>query len=257
MTQQRLLLSAVFGPYGVKNEYAEGLGMQIELLNNQITREQGVHSPRQSYWSFGLYLLAENISVPTTVLDFPSWDVFIDELKKGYSHVGISFIVPNVLKAKRMAEYVRTHYPETKIILGSYGTVIPDLKKIVPHDEACKGEGVHWLRNYFGNDVNAPVKHPAIHGPAFEYLYGFKGPGKGAILMTGLGCNNACKFCMTSHMFEKKYVSLLPTGKDVYDACEHTEKKLGSRGFSIMDENFLKKPDRARELLKKLGYSLD
>ena len=60
MPSNKLLLSAVFGPYGVKDEYAENLGMQMELLNNQITREQGVHSPRQSYWSFGLYLLAEN-----------------------------------------------------------------------------------------------------------------------------------------------------------------------------------------------------
>ncbi|MEZ4566460.1 MAG: hypothetical protein R2860_05655 [Desulfobacterales bacterium] len=70
-----------------KDEYAEALGMQMELLNNQITREQGV-PPRQSYWSFGLYLLAANIRVPTTVLDFPAWRNFTEELKKeGYTHV--------------------------------------------------------------------------------------------------------------------------------------------------------------------------
>lgn len=71
-TQQKLLLTSVFGPYGKADGYAEGIGMQMELLNNQITREQGVHSPRINYWSYCLYLLAENISVPTTVLDFPS-----------------------------------------------------------------------------------------------------------------------------------------------------------------------------------------
>ncbi len=38
MARKRLLLSAVFGPYGVKDDYAEDLGCQMELLNNQITR---------------------------------------------------------------------------------------------------------------------------------------------------------------------------------------------------------------------------
>ena len=252
MTQKKLLLSAVFGPYGIKDEYAEGLGMQVELLNNQITREQGVHSPRQAYWSFGLYLLAENISVPTTVLDFPTWEDFTKELKKGYTHVGISFIVPNVLKAKRMAEYIRKFHPDIKIILGGYGTVIPDLNKIVPYDDICMGEGVRWLRTYFGDDPNQPLTHPAMNGPAFEYLYGYKGQAKGAILMPGLGCNNGCTFCITSHKFEKKYISLFPTGKELFKACKDTEEQIGARGFSIMDENFLKNPDRAKELLQEM-----
>lgn len=47
MAKTRLLLTAVFGPYGVKDKYAEQTGMQMELLDNQITRGQGVHSPRR------------------------------------------------------------------------------------------------------------------------------------------------------------------------------------------------------------------
>ena len=137
---RKLLLTGVFGPYGVKNEYAEGIGMQMELLNNQITRQQGIHSPRQNYWTFALYLLAENVSIPTMVLDFPKWKEFTLELKNHeYTHVGINFIVPNVLKAKRMAEYIRKNYPKIKIILGGYGTAIPELDKILPYDEKCQG----------------------------------------------------------------------------------------------------------------------
>jgi hypothetical protein len=249
MRIKKLLLTAVFGPYGVTNKYAESLGMQMELLNNQITRMQGVHSPRQSYWTFPLYLLAENISVETTVLDFPTWSDFKKELRKGYTHVGINFIVPNVLKAKRMAEYIRQSHPEITIILGGYGTIIPELRDLVPHDEACKGEGVSWLRRYFGEDPSAPVRHPALRGPAYEYLYGAKGKPKGAILMPGVGCENGCKFCITSHQFGKAYHSLLPTGRALFDACRKTEKYIGSRGFTILDENFLKQPDRARDLL--------
>ena len=79
MRKTKVLFTSVFGPFGVKDDWSEGLGMQMELLNNQVTRQQGVHSPRQSYLTFALYLLAENISVPSTVLDFPLWKDFVDK----------------------------------------------------------------------------------------------------------------------------------------------------------------------------------
>ncbi|ETR69355.1 MAG: radical SAM domain-containing protein [Candidatus Magnetoglobus multicellularis str. Araruama] len=252
MTQNKLLLTSIFGPYGISDEYAEGAGMQMELLNNQITREQGIHSPRQSYWSFGLYLLAINISVPAAVLDFPLWDDFTKELKQGYTHIGISFIVPNVYKVKRMTEYIRTHYPGMKIILGGYGTIIPNLDEIVSYDELCKGEGVMWLRDYFGEPTDVPVKHPVLNGPAYESIYGFSSKPKGSVLLTGLGCNNGCVFCITTHQFKKKYIPLLETGKDIFQACQNAKMELGSSGFTIMDENFLKIPLRARQLLKEM-----
>lgn len=252
MQAPKLLLCSVFGPYGVKDEYAEGFGCQMELLNNQITREQGVHSPRQSYWSFGLYLMAENLGVDTTILDFPSWRRFKEELKKGYTHIGISFIMPNVFKARRMARYIRERHPEMKIILGGYGTVLPDLQEMVPHDAACRGEGVRWLREYFGENPETPVRHPALIGPAYDYIYGYSRQPAGGILMTGLGCENACAFCITSHQFGKRYVHLLKTGREVFEACERTEREARACGFSIMDENFLKQPQRARELLAEM-----
>ncbi len=252
MTGQRLLLSAVFGPYGVKDEYGEGLGCKMELLDNQITREQGVHSPRQAYWSFSLYLMAQNVSVETTVLDFPTWDDFTRELEQGYTHVGISFIVPNVLKARRMAEYIREHHPETRIILGGYGTIIPDIQRSVPCDEICRGEGVRWLREYFGDDTEAPIHHPQISGPAYQRIYGHQVEPRGSVLLPGVGCENGCTFCVTSHNFNKCYVPLLRTGREIFEACVRAEEENGSRGFSIMDENFLKQPVRARELLAEM-----
>ena len=254
MSQPRLLLTTVFGPYGIKNRYAEGLGMQMELFNNQITREQGVHSPRANYWTFPLYFLAENLSsVPTTVLDFPTWKGYLSELKKGYTHVGISFIQQNVLKAKRMTEYLREHYPETKIILGGYGTMLPDLKDIVPCDEVCLGEGVSWLREYFGEDPNAPIKHPIMHGVSQKYLYGFRDViDDSGMIFPGLGCTNGCFFCSTSNKFNNSYIPFLPTGESVFRVCKEGQEKLGVEGFAILDENFLKMPDRARDLLAKM-----
>jgi hypothetical protein len=250
----KLLLTTVFGPYGVKNKYAEGIGMQMELFNNQITREQGVHSPRANYWTFPLYFLAENLSsVPSTVLDFPTWKSFIRELKRGYSHVGISFTQQNVLKAKRMAEYLRQHYPQTRIILGGYGTMLPDLKDIVPCDEICKGEGVSWLRGYFGENSDTPVIHPIMHGVSQKYLYGFRDViDDSGVIFPGLGCTNGCFFCSTSNKFGNSYIPFLSSGESVFAVCKEAQEKLGVEGFAILDENFLKMPDRARDLLAKM-----
>jgi len=253
MNNSKVLFTSVFGPYGVKDWYGEELGMQMELLNNQVTRQQGIHSPRQSYLSFALYLLAENISVPSTVLDFPEWDDFTEELNRGsYTHLAISFIVPNVLKAARMAEYTRLHHPGMKIILGGYGTIITDLETMVPHDACCRGEGVRWLREYFGDNPDMPIIHPVLRNPVYSYVYGMPTRPRGSAVFPGVGCENGCRFCITSHMFRKEHISLLAGGREVFDVCRRAERELGARNFMVLDENFLRHDKRIRELLEEM-----
>jgi hypothetical protein len=135
----------------------------MELFHNQVTREQGVFPYRFNHHSFGLYMMAENIDIPATVLDFPSLGEFKRELRKGYDYVGISFIVPNVEKAKKMAEIVREQSPGTKIILGGHGVSIPGIEQLVLHDHICRGDGVAFLRQLFGEAVDRPLRHPLLH----------------------------------------------------------------------------------------------
>ncbi|MBU1238955.1 radical SAM protein [Myxococcota bacterium] len=247
---RKILLTGVYGPFGVTCDAAEGNGMQMELLNNQITRQQGIHSPRQFYYTLALYFLAENISIPSTVLDFPTWKAFCKELATGaYTHVGINFIVPNVGKAGRMAQYIRMHHPGIQIIVGGYGAAIPELQRLVPHDAVCKGEGISWLRRYFGDDPEAPVRHPILQNPIEQRLYGYKSVPRSSVLVPGLGCTNGCEFCVTSHHYEKQYVPLLKTGREIFEVCKEAYETRKASGFTIMDENFLKEPTRARELL--------
>jgi len=107
----KILLSGVFGPYWVDDEFGRKENV-IELFHNQLTREQGLFSLRYHHPSFGLYFIAEKFNTPTVVLDFPSQKDFIREIKKGYDYVGISFIAPNFVKAKHMAKLVRKHEAE-------------------------------------------------------------------------------------------------------------------------------------------------
>jgi hypothetical protein len=242
----------VFKPYGITDEYGEAL-CSMELLYNQVTREQGIHSPRSNNLSFGLYLIAENIEVASTVLDFPSWNDFTNEVDNGdYSHIGISFIVPNVLKAQRMSQYIRQHAPEVKIILGGHGTSVPDLKNMVDCDEICHGEGVSWLRNYFGEATDKPIIHPAVKTCVKSFVYGAPIMVKAGTILPGVGCQNSCSFCSTSHKFDRKYTAFLNTGREIFDACSKEEKELGVKDFALMDENFCKSDTRARQLLTEM-----
>jgi radical SAM superfamily enzyme YgiQ (UPF0313 family) len=248
----RLLLCGVFKPFGVKDETTEPL-CTMELLNNQVTREQGIHSPRSSNPSFALYLLAENLHVPVTVLDFPSWEEFTSEIDSGaYTHVGISFIVPNVLKAGQMAAYIRNRSPRTKIILGGHGTSVPELQTLVDCDEICHGEGVSWFRKYFGEDVNQPIIHPVVPSAINSFIYGAPIMGKAGIIIPGVGCQNSCRFCSTSHKFDRQYTPFLRTGRDIFAACSKSEEQIGVDDFGLMDENFCKDPGRARQLLEEM-----
>jgi hypothetical protein len=186
-------------------------------------------------------------------LDFPSWEEFTQEVDSGaYTHVGISFIGPNVLKAGRMAAYVRSRSPRTRIILGGHGTAIPELRDLVDCDEICHGEGISWLRKYFGEDTDRSISHPVVPSAINSFIYGAPILGKAGIIIPGVGCQNSCRFCATSHKFGRQYTPFLRTGRDIFMACRKSEEKLGVDDFGLMDENFCKDPYRARQLLEEM-----
>jgi radical SAM superfamily enzyme YgiQ (UPF0313 family) len=245
----KILLTSVFGPYGVDDSYGRKENV-MELFHNQVTREQEVFSLRFHHPSFGLYFIAENIEAPTVVLDFPSEARFVREIKKGYDYVGISFIVPNFVKAKRMGELIRHHAPNSKILLGSHGTNLPGIEKMIEHDHICRGEGVRWFRKLLSEKVDRPLHHPTIESGFSRKIMGVPLKTDTAALIPGVGCPNACRFCATSHFFQKAYTPFFDTGRELFEICRRIERETGHTDFVIMDENFLKRPQRARELVE-------
>jgi radical SAM superfamily enzyme YgiQ (UPF0313 family) len=246
----KLLLTSVFGPYAVDDEYGVKEN-KMELFHNQVTREQGIFSYRFNHRSQGLYFLAENIDMPTTVLDFPSLKRFTQEIKRGYDYVGISFIIPNFKKAKEMARLIRQLSPKSKIILGGHGVSIPGLEQMIDNDYICKGEGVYFLRKLFGENPDKPIKHPLGYSSFNRRVMGVPWASDSGILITGVGCPNKCRFCATSHFFGD-YIPYLKSGKDIYDLCCRYEEEMGITDFGVLDENFLKMKGRALELLEQM-----
>jgi len=244
----KLLLTSVVGPYAVDDEYGVKEN-KMELFHNQVTREQGIFSYRFNHRSQGLYFLAENVDMPTTVLDFPSFNRFKKELKKGYDYIGISFIIPNFKKAKEMSRIIRELSPKSEIILGGHGVNIPGIETMVDHDYICKGEGVSFLRRLFGEKLDRPVRHPLGYSSFNRQVMGVPWAPDSGILITGVGCPNRCRFCATSHFFGD-YIPYLNTGRDIFELCCRYEDEKNITDFGVLDENFLKMKNRAMELLE-------
>ena len=245
----RLLLSSVFKPFAVDDEY--GVKENVcEFMHNQVTRLQWVFSIRSHNRSFGLSFIAENLRVPTTVLDFPTQEEFVAEIASfEYSHIGISFIVPNVDKARRLCELARKHAPRACIIAGGHETKIEDIKEYLGCDEDCVGEGIAWLRQFFGEPVDGPIQHPDMKVDCFRQIKGAEVPHLKAILLPGVSCANRCFFCATSHFFDG-FHAFFPTPDSLFAEMERIADSLGTRHFFVLDENFLDDPKRVGRLME-------
>ena len=239
----KILLTSVCRPLGPK--YGDASSVGYELLYRQVLRAQGIFSPRTVNVHFGLDYIAENLDAPTVVLQYPSKSELIAELKKGYDYVGISFIMAVIHKMKEAVALIRQYAPNSKIVLGGYGTVLKD-DVLKPYgDYICREEGVAFFRRLLGeSEIPMPYKHPLI--VSWLKVFGWKVSGTGKIF-AGLGCPNGCDFCCTSHFFSRKHIKLLPEGKDIYAVAERYLDMDPSLVFLILDEDFLLNKKRAME----------
>lgn len=219
--------------------------MGYELLHRQVTRAQGMFSPRAVHIQFSLDYIAENLDAPTVVLQYPSQRELIRELKKGYDYVGICFVMAVMHKMKEVVALIRRYAPQSQIVLGGYGTVLKDdvLKPYADH--ICREEGVAFMRRLLAEPERAmPYQHPLIVSRLKVFGQHVSNTG---MIFAGLGCPNGCDFCCTSHFFSRQHIKLLPTGRDIYSVVERYQNLDPKMVFSILDEDFLLNKRRAME----------
>lgn len=239
----RLLLTSVVRP-----------ALATELFHSQITLAQGPFSPRQVVRCWALDYLAENVECPAVVLHYPSEDELVRELcELQPTHVGINFVVPTFAAVRRMCELVRTHAPTAKIVLGGYGTVLPDELLSPIADEICRQEGISFLRSLLGERVDRPIiaPHAPISSPSILSMQPASVVGH---VTAGLGCPNGCDFCSTSQYFGRRYQRFCHSGRDIYEALLATRRRAERDGvemtsFILIDEDFFLHEKRAREFL--------
>jgi len=256
-TRARVLLSSVFGPFARDDDYGSRAANPMELYQNQVTRVQGGFSLRMFHRSFALLMLQANIAAPCTILDFATRDRFIEELKaQPYDIIGISAITPNIEKVKVMCRLIRRYQPQATIVVGGHIANYSDLNKAIDTDHIVRGDGIAWFRQYLGQPLDAPVKHPEAISAFSTRIMGINltdKPGDtAAILIPSVGCPVGCNFCSTSALFggKGKFINFYETGDELFEVMRRLEKTMQVRSFFILDENFLLHRRRALRLLE-------
>lgn len=262
---KKVLLSSIFTPCGVDDAYGRKENIP-ELLHNQLTQFQGVFSIRHQFPSIGLHLMGANLDSGATVLDFPSEERFIEELKKGYDLVGVGGIQPNFLKIKRMCELVRRHAPSAELVVGGFAAMLEDADRLFEADHLCRGEGIRFMRDLLGEPAEFEMRHPFQTLDIIEYmgvpvrpLYPLLTRVLGLdpslfrshFIATGLGCTNTCEFCSTSFFFHCKHLPFMRTGREIYEVMDRKARATGIGAFAFIgDDNFFLDRSRVEELWK-------
>ncbi|HPB81180.1 MAG TPA: cobalamin-dependent protein, partial [Spirochaetota bacterium] len=147
----RILLTGVFGPFAQDDAYGSRAVNPMELYHNQVTKAQGPFSLRMFHRTFGLLMIEANIDAPCTILEFPTLERFIEEIKNNsYDVIGISSIIPNIGKVKKMCDVIRAWMPGATIVVGGHIANRDDLNEVVDTDHICRGDGIRWFRNFLG-----------------------------------------------------------------------------------------------------------
>lgn len=256
-TQARVLLCSVFGPYAQDDEYGSRALNPMELYHNQVTRTQGPFSLRMFHRSWGIMMMQVNTLAPCAVLDFPTLDRFTEEIvSRHYDIIGITSIISNWMKVRKMCEVARQHAPNATIVVGGHVANVPDLDQKIDADYIVRGDGVRWIRQFLGEDPSQPLRHPLIKSGLGCRCMGITVPDKpgdvAATVIPSVGCPLGCNFCSTSAMFggKGKFVNFYSSGDELFDIMRQLEHEMQVRSFFIMDENFLLYRRRALRLLE-------
>ncbi|MDO8724151.1 MAG: cobalamin-dependent protein [Syntrophales bacterium] len=256
-SETRILLSSVFGPYARDDEYGSRRINPMELYHNQVTRVQGGFSLRMFHRTFGLMMIQANIEAPCTLLDFPSQERFIAEIRETvYDVIGIGAIIPNVGKVKKMCELIRQYRPHALIVVGGHIAGKDGIQQIINADVIVRGDGIRWFRRLLGEAEDAAIGHPTVisgfGGRIMGINVGDRPSGTAAILIPSVGCPVGCNFCSTSALFGGKgnFINFYETGDELFAVMSRIAAKLKTRSFFVLDENFLLHRKRALRLME-------
>lgn len=219
----------------------------------RLTRDQGIFTLSPHTHVYPLHILAQNISLPSTVLEYPTVEQFTNELTNSYDYVCISFMTYNIDCLQTMCKIIRQQSPITKIIVGGYGTICTPIFRQDAQwegliDYNCRGEGISFIRDLLGDSTNEPIKCqlPKV-GSVLPWLKSER-TGTTAALLSGLGCTYKCPFCSTSEYTNGNYIEILDY-TDMYNVIRaYYDNNPCLDSVVVYDENFLEHEEKFRKL---------
>lgn len=236
---KRILLTTVFRPYGTDSKYNKaGDEEWLDYFYSRLSKEPGPFALSSYPSGTALQLMAANVRADVTVLFHPTVEEFVSELHKEYDYVGITFLIKGLGKLFPMISMARKHAPQTKVIVGGFGTMLHNLND-AGADFVCKGEGVAFLRDLLGQSRLDPTRQPLVTADItlkvmreHDFLPRFRF----AQLTHGFGCPHRCDFCSTSAYYGYRHI---PFARDrsMYDAMVQVHDQTGIDAFWLFEED--------------------
>jgi radical SAM superfamily enzyme YgiQ (UPF0313 family) len=255
--KKRVLLTTAYGPYPTHWGTAPS-----DLLGARLARGHKMLAMATEFPTLPLYLIAENLSNPCTVLDFPRWDSFVKEVRQGYDVVAIELKSIHVRRVVEMMKAIREMSPGTQIVVGGYGVgalrdgMPGDTEGLAQHilddaDYICRTEGVRAMREFLGDGpVDRPItQYDTPHVRVRPYRGETQVEVRLPAILVSLGCPSACDFCNTSAFFHHKK-QVIATPAQVYEFMKHHQRRIGEDRvtFILFDEDLFLDPEYVREL---------
>jgi haloalkane dehalogenase len=183
------------------------------------------------------------------VLEYPSVEEYVEEVKRRYDLIGIGFTIKGFGKVAKMIALARKHAPATKVVLGGFGTALHDVE-VLGADYVCRGEGVTFMRDLLGVPQGLEIVHPKVTADITLKIfqnYNLFGKETIGLITSGFGCPNACEFCCTSAYYGHRNVRFLKTGRDIYKVMRRLSR-VGIHSFLIFEEDFMLYNDKVEDL---------
>jgi hypothetical protein len=201
---------------------------------------------------FPLHLLAQNINVPSVVLEWPTKEELIAELEsEKYDYVGITFKCLDLYTVAEMINIIRDVSPDTRIVLGGYGTLAlnePGSEYIRDRvDHICRGEdGIQFMRRLLGDDLTRPkICHLPPEVITMPWLSVSTRVG---YILSALGCAGKCEFCSTSAYTKGEVIEVM-TPAEIYESMRwYYDSYPDFSQVYMMDENFLLRQEKVKAL---------
>jgi haloalkane dehalogenase len=250
MLENRILLTTPTVPYPT----LPANDSLTDATGQRFTKGDDIFSILSHTHCFANHILAQNIDVPSVLLEYPEWQDFTDEVDRGYPIVGISAFPVHLDTVMKMCRHIRRRSPGTKILLGSYAGQAfqasydeETQKKYV--DYVVQGEGVQFLRQLLGESTDRPIRQRLMPkaGGSIPFVTSYP-QGTVAFLVSGLGCIGGCDFCSTTALFGCQRVQLLSPEElvlGIQDYCDHFP---GVQQVFIVEEDHFRYPRYLREL---------
>ncbi len=182
--------------------------------------------------------IASNLETPTKILyGFIPVEQVINELRNGveenfpYTHVGFSIFVAAYSKFIVCVQAVKEFDKNIITIAGNAGVLFPGTEHYV--DYISKGDGIPFLRELFGEDVEKPYNLELISQELLFTFFGIKMKMNVVRLVTKLGCPNNCDFCVTHQLYNGKFTKPFFTPQHVHDKLVEYRQKIKNKDLTI------------------------